>query len=96
MTRYHRINENERRPYTASEEASADILEVEFNSTVEVDKRHNAAVDLDRVAGYATDGDNFDALWKAIDALRQGQGVPDEVTDMLSRRAAVKTANPKR
>ena len=96
MTRFHRINENERRPYTAEEEAAADAADALHESDAEVNKRHNANVDLDRIAGYASDGDNFDALWKAIDALQRGQEAPAEVTKILESRAANKAENPKR
>jgi len=96
MTRYHKINNDERRPYTAEEEAAADAADAFHASEAEVNKRHNADVDLNRIDGYATDGDNFDALWKAVDALRQGQEMPTEVTDLLASRAANKAANPKR
>jgi hypothetical protein len=82
--------------FTAEEEAAADAADAVYNSQDEVNKRHNAKVDRKRVSGYATDGDNFDAIWKAIDALRQGNDVPSEVTDILASRAANKAANPKR
>ena len=96
MTRFHRINEHERRPYSAEEEAAADAADAFHASEAEVNKRHNADVDLNRIDGYATDGDNFDALWKAVDALQRGQEVPAEVTKILESRAANKAANPKR
>jgi len=96
MTRYHKINNDERRPYTAEEEAAADAADAFHASEAEVNKRHNADVDLNRIDGYATDGDNFDALWKAVDALIQGQEVPTEVTDFITSRSANKAANPKR
>tara|TARA_Y100001938_G_scaffold147603_1_gene229176 strand:+ start:2769 stop:3053 length:285 start_codon:yes stop_codon:yes gene_type:complete len=82
--------------FTADEEAAADAADAVFNSEAEVNKRFNAKVDRRRIAGYATDGDNFDAIWKAIDALSQGNDLPSEVTDTLASRAANKAANPKR
>ena len=82
--------------FTPEEEAAADAADAVYNSEAEVNRRYNAKVDRQRISGYATDGDNFDAIWKAIDALRQGNDVPSEVTDILASRAATKAANPKR
>ena len=95
MTRYHNID-GKRVAFTVGEEAAADAADDVYNSEAEVNKRHNVKADRRRIAGYASDGDNFDALWKAIDALRQGSDLPDEVTDILASRAANKAANPKR
>jgi len=90
MPRFHRTSSG-RIQFTAEEEAEADAIE-----EAEKDILHNEHADFCRQQEYETDGDNFDALWKAIDALRQGNDMPSEVTDILARRAATKAAYPKR
>ncbi len=101
MTRYHFKSDGREIPFTAQEEAQADLLEQQSNSQEAKNEREDERVQENRLNGYlsvANVTDQLDAIWKILDKVVAENNIQLNASELriLNGLKQVKIDNPKR